>query len=149
MSLSPQLDREYSESFGLVDKDGDGLISKDEFIQLIIKVGIANPKKEAEKMWATGGAGTTMNVDQYKKAFVDTFIVNNKKAEILSAFEVFDYEKCGKIHESEVALIFSQMGNQLDSEEIKDLIKLLEPDKEGKCDYRDFTERMFTACREK
>lgn len=149
MSLTPQLEREYAESFGLVDKDGDGLISKDEFIGLITKAGIANPKKEGDKLWASSGASTNMNLEQFKKAFVESFVVNNKKAEILSAFEVFDYEKSGFVHEAEVSLIFSQMGNQLDSEEIKELIKLLEPDKDGRCNYRDFTERMFVACREK
>ena len=148
MSITPQLEREYAESFGLVDKDADGLLTKEEFHQLIAKVGLPNAKKEADKMWATGGCTTSMNLEQYKKAFLNTFLVSTKKPDILAAFEVFDYEKSGKIHESEVALIFSQMGNQLDSEEIKEMIKLLEPDKDGKCDYRNFTERMYIACRE-
>lgn len=146
--MTPELEREYQESFGLVDKDNDGQITKAEFQDLIKRTGMAEHKKMSEKLWAASGAGNTMNVEHYKKAFLETFVINYKKAQILAAFEIFDAEKTGKILQEEVGLIFSQMGNQLDSEEIKDLIRLMEPSSDGKCDYREFVDRMFTACRE-
>lgn len=148
MTMTPELDREYVESFGLVDKDNDGQISKAEFGDLIKRTGMAEHKKMSDKLWTNSGAGSTMGVEQYKKAFIETFVIMNKKAQILAAFEIFDAEKTGKILQEEVNLIFSQMGNQLDSDEIKDLIRLLNPDSEGKCDYRIFVDNMFTACRE-
>ena len=146
--MTPEINAEYVESFGLVGKDNDGQITKAEFESMIRKTGMANYKKMSDKLWTNSGAGSTMNLEQYKKAFLETFVIMNKKAQILAAFEIFDAEKTGKIHQEEINLIFSQMGNQLDSEEIKDLIKLLNPDSEGKCDYRIFVDNMFTACRE-
>lgn len=108
-----------------------------------------NPKKVSAEMWKTGGAGNLMGYDNFKSSFLKSFVIENKKSEILDAFEVFDYEKKGTIYEAEVRLIFSTMGNQLDSGEISELVKLMKPDKEGKCDYKDFVNRMFIACKEK
>ena len=147
--LTPALEREYQEAFQLFDKDGDKQITPAEYEQIITKMGAPNPKKLAPIMWKEGGAGGNMSYDQFKKSFLGTFVIENKKQEILEAFQVFDYEKTGKIHEIEVKLIFSQMGNQLDSTEIAELVAHMKPDKDGKCDYKDLTDRMFTACREK
>lgn len=147
-NFSPDIDKEYLESFGLVDKDNDGLISKFEFEELIKKTGMPNHRKMAEQLWAASKATSAMNVDQFKKAFYDTFVLSHKKAQILSAFETFDVEKTGKLHQEEVSMIFSQMGNQLDAEEIQDMIRIMEPGEDGKCDYRKFVDNMYKACRE-
>ena len=150
MSLSANLEREYEEAFSLVDKDRDKQITVAEFESIISKMGAPEPKKVAARMWSVSGASSSlMTYDQFKKAFFDTFIIEKKKQEILEAWQVFDAEKTGKIHQEEIKLIFSQMGNQLDSTEIAELVAHLEPDKDGRCDYVKLTERMFTLCREK
>lgn len=147
--LDPKVEREYQEAFQLFDKDGDKQVTIGEFETIITKMEAPNAKKLAAQMWKDSGAGNLMSYDQFKKAFLGTFIIENKKAEIMEAFEVFDYEKKGKIHETEVKLIFSQMGNQLDTGEIMDLVRHMKPDKEGMCDYRDLVNRFYIACREK
>lgn len=149
MELPSAVEREYQEAFQLFDKDGDKQITPSEFETIITKMEAPNSKKLAAQMWKDSGAGGTMSYDQFKKAFLGTFIIENKRAEIMDAFEVFDYEKKGKIHEVEIKLIFSQMGNQLDSTEIAELVKHLGPDKDGMCDYRELVKKMFTACQEK
>jgi Ca2+-binding EF-hand superfamily protein len=145
MSLPASLEREYEEAFSLVDKDSDKQITVAEFESVISKMGAPEAK-----MWKDSGAGgSLMSYEQFKKAFLDSFVIENKKQEILEAWQVFDAEKTGKIHFEEIKLIFSQMGNQLDSNEIAELVKHLEPDKDGRCDYLKLTDRMFTLCREK
>lgn len=147
--LSGPLEREYQEAFQLIDKDGDKNITVAEWEAIITKMGAVGPKKQATEMWKTSGAGNLMNYDQFKKAFFGTFLIEHKRQELLEAFQVFDYEKTGKIHEIEIKLIFSQMGNQLDSTEIAELVAHMKPDKDGKCDYKDLLERMFQICKEK
>ena len=150
MSLPANLEREYEEAFSLVDKDSDKQCTMAEFESVITKMGAPDPKKVAARMWKESGAGSSlMTYDQFKKAFLDTFVIENKKQVIIEAWQVFDAEKTGKIHFEEVKLIFSQMGNQLDSNEIAELVAHLEPDKDGRCDYLKHTDRMFTLCREK
>jgi Ca2+-binding EF-hand superfamily protein len=150
MSLPANLEREYEEAFSLIDKDRDKNITPAEFESIITKMGAPEPKKVAAHMWKDSGASSSMmSYDQFKKAFLDTFVIENKKQEIIEAWQVFDAEKTGKIHQEEIKLIFSQMGNQLDSAEIAELVAHLQPDKDGKCDYLKLTERMFTLCREK
>lgn len=148
MAFSPELEREYQEAFQLIDKDGDQHITPAEFENIIIKMGATNAKKLAPVMYKKSGASNSMTFDQFKKAFLEHFVIENKKQEILECFQVFDAEKTGFIHESEIKLIFTQMGNQLDSDEVTELIGHLKPDSEGKCDYKALTDRMFTLCRE-
>ena len=149
MTLAANIEIEYKECFSLIDKDSDGFISQSEFDQIVLKMGVPEPKKISSKLWKDSGATNQMSYDQFKNAFLNAFVIEAKKQEIIEAFQVFDAEKTGSIHQDEIKLIFSQMGNQLDTQEISELVAHLKPDKAGKCNYLVLTDRMFTICREK
>jgi len=143
------VDAEYDQFFDLVDKDADKMLTRAEFLQIIEKMGAHNSKKIGEKLLKACNAGDKITPAQFKQAFHEGLVMEHKKQDILSAFEMFDAGKTGTLKEIEVRIIFTQMGTYLEGPELNDLISYLKPDKDGNCNYRNLVDRMFETCPEK
>ena len=61
------------------------------------------------------------------------------KKEVIRAFDIFDYNKDGKINTKEFEFVMRQAvkkNGTLSGDEVKSLIKLADPDETGEFDYK-------------
>ena len=61
------------------------------------------------------------------------------KKEVIGAFDIFDYNKDGKINTKEFEFVMRQAvkkNGTLSGDEVKSLIKLADPDETGEFDYK-------------
>lgn len=71
---------------------------------------------------------------------LDTNIINDES--IMAAFKLFDYDNVGFINVGTLKIILQEDGNELDELEIEEIIRLADPDRDGRIDYAAFMKMM-------
>lgn len=136
---------EYREAFALFDTDGSGTIDKDELRALFQSLGKHPTEEQLDAMIAKADVdgdgfisfGEFCRMMSKRDKFV-TF-----ETELKDAFNVFDKDGDGHIDAGELLQTMSELGEQIDAEEINLMIKEADLDGDGLMDFNEFVRIMM------
>lgn len=111
-------ERELHDMINEIDKDRNGTIDFDEFLEMMTRNSALN------KTGSKGGA------------------VDEEEEELLQAFKVFDKDGNGTISEVELRDVMKSLGELLSEREIKQMIEEADGDGDGEIDFHEFKKMM-------
>ena len=137
-------------AFKHFDKNGNGLISPEEFTQVVeqeLKLGMS--KTEISELIKKIDTDSSGQID-YNEFFEGRHLLEEKK--VLSklngfylgpeSFRIFDADGSGSVDVDEFLTVLRNMGVKLSEEEAVELVKLVDTDGSGDVDYEEFMEVM-------
>jgi calmodulin len=122
-----------------IDDSGDGAISFDEFIYMMVKKidKIEEAEPESENKEVTNNEDENAN----KKGGYEV----PDDDEILKAFQVFDTDKSGTLNKIELRHILTKIGDKFSDEEVDDIFRQADLDGSGEIDYKEFIKYWRTT----
>lgn len=146
--VSKEVVNKMNAEFRVLDKNGDGKLSKEELLSAYEKIMNAEKARlEVDKIMS--------NIDSNESGFIDysEFISACMKAEevlneenLRMAFKIFDKDASGKLTVQEVKdLLGASVGNE---EAINILLKEIDSDEDGEIDVKEFENVMFRHFRD-
>jgi len=111
-----------------IDEDHDGLISFDEFVQVMVDA-VATKRR-----WGLSGEG-----GQEKNRFG---LTPQQVSELRQIFSIFDKDHSGTISIKELMEVSDSMGFELESKEAKSMLNAVDRDRSGTVGFEEFMELM-------
>ena len=143
--LSDEKISELNEAFKIFDKDKDGYITTKELGDIMKGLG-QNPS-EAELQNLVNEVDIEGNGTIDFKEFLGLMAKKMKEPEneeeIIEAFKVFDKDGNGLISSDELLHVMVSLGDNLTIEEVEDLIKDADLDKDGYINYAEFVKLLL------
>ncbi|GAB4843911.1 hypothetical protein Ancab_013875 [Ancistrocladus abbreviatus] len=132
-------------AFNLIDRDGDGKITKCELEALFSRIGTATPSEEEiaamMREMDIDGDGC-ISLEEFE-AISPAFGPVSDKAELRQTFEVFDADLDGKITAEELMKVFSAIGDERCTlEDCKRMIRSVDKNGDGFVCFEDFARMM-------
>ncbi|ORY07328.1 putative myosin regulatory light chain cdc4 [Basidiobolus meristosporus CBS 931.73] len=137
---------EYREAFSLFDKRGDGVCPPESLGELLRALG-QNPTQ--------ADLQTILDSLNNKPIDFNTFLeilnrpggfeLSGSVEEFIQAFQVFDKDGSGYISAGELRYVLTSLGEKLTENEVDELLKGVETDKEGAINYESFVNMLMTA----
>jgi len=144
--LSDEKISEINETFKIFDKDKDGYITTKELGDIMKGLG-QNPS-EAELQNLINEVDIEGNGTIDLKEFIGLMAKKMKEPEneeeIIEAFKVFDKDGNGLISSDELLHVMTSLGDNLTIEEVEELIKDADLDKDGYINYAEFVKLLFS-----
>ena len=144
--LSDEKISELNEAFKIFDKDKDGYITTKELGDIMKGLG-QNPS-EAELQNLVNEVDIEGNGTIDFKEFLGLMAKKMKEPEneeeIIEAFKVFDKDGNGLISSDELLHVMVSLGDNLTIEEVEDLIKDADLDKDGYINYAEFVKLLLS-----
>jgi len=131
----------YQECFNYNDKKGKGTIESKDLGLVMRSLGL-NPT-EAELKDFTTEAGATLTFDQFLKYATKPLKTNPSEEEMREAFKVFDKDGQGFLSAAELRHIMTNLGERLSKEELEEMIKEADTNKDGNINYASFVKLML------
>ncbi|CAF4963061.1 unnamed protein product [Rotaria sp. Silwood1] len=69
----------------------------------------------------------------------------DQEAELREAFRLFDRDNSGYITISELKQVMLNMGEKLNQEELEDMMREADVNKDGKLDYQEFVQKLLST----
>ena len=137
----------FKDIFSQFDKDGDGTLATKYVGTIMRSLGQSPTEEELHYI--------ICKVDADRSGFMDfsefvAMMANHMKEEIdtkediCKAFKEFDHKGNGTIPVQELKLILTSMGEALSEDEVDELIKQADHNKDGKIHYEEFVNKMMT-----
>ena len=98
---------------------------------------------EAELKEFTTEAGATLTFDQFTKYATRPLKTNPSDEEMREAFKVFDKDGQGFLSVAELRHIMTNLGEKLSKEELEEMIKEADANKDGMINYASFVKLML------
>lgn len=144
--------RELRETFDLLDRNGDGLITLDEVEAALRTLG--QEPSSADVATLLDGIEGPLSFDSFSAlltAYFDrgTAAANApdvRDAELREAFRVFDKNNDGAITPDELAAVFLSLGEQLSEAEVAAMIASVDANKDGLISFDEFCHLMNHDC---
>ncbi|GAB4851690.1 hypothetical protein Ancab_031094 [Ancistrocladus abbreviatus] len=132
-------------AFKLIDRDGDGKITKRELEALFSRIGASPPSEEeiAAMMREIDVDGDgCISLEEFE-AISEAFRPASDLAELRETFEVFDADHDGKITAEELLEVFSAIGDERCTlEDCKRMIRSVDKSGDGSVCFEDFARMM-------
>ena len=129
-----ELAEEYKQCFEFYDKTGKGTLSKQQIEEILNESCPKLLQKDRSDIMANvNEAG--LNLESFKKLFMDLCTPKVTSAQIQQAFEVFDKSKTGKASKGEIEYVLVNLGKSIEKSEIDGFLALAEADADGAFDY--------------
>eukprot|EP00057_Strongylocentrotus_purpuratus_P032849 XP_789104.4 PREDICTED: calmodulin-A [Strongylocentrotus purpuratus] len=147
--LTTEQMEEYREAFNSFDRNNDGVISVDEFGDVIRTLGQNPTKKDIEdavKRFDENKNGT-IEFNEFIK-MIDLIPFNDKdqeQEELRKAFQLFDKDGNGYISAAELKLAMTTLGEPLTDDEVAEMIANADIDQDGKINYEEFVEMIVQS----
>ena len=144
---SPTRFKELSEMFKSFDKDGNGKITFDELKIALQNIGDYKTDKEIRAMINEVDLDKNGTIEFNEFAiYFDKEIgkMQTRRDEMLTIFNSFDINKDGYITFDELQTVFSNLGETMSPESIKDMIKEVDLNHDEKLDFNEFTKLWKT-----
>lgn len=137
---------DYKIAFSHFDKDGDGMITKDEFKAIVEELGHTASEQEWNAMMEEMDADQDGSVDfaEFLAVMARRLMLSDNEEEILEAFRVFDKDGNGELSAQELKAVLTTLGEKLTPEECDEIIQLADQDKDGVINYREFVRLLLT-----
>ncbi|KAJ2961399.1 hypothetical protein NQZ79_g3416 [Umbelopsis isabellina] len=148
MTISSEERESLREIFKIFDKDGDGTVSTSEFTQVLEHLGVRAGESEAQDIIKNVGDKNkgNMNFEEFVAA-VGSATSNEQPAqdqELRDCFRAFDKNGDGRISLDELELAMKELGENMTKEELYDMMKDGDADKDGMIDFEEF-KRLLPA----
>ena len=139
---------EYKEAFSLYDKKGDGTIEPASIGDLLRAIGF-NPT-QAQVAELVKQQQKPVSFDIFLNQVVQSKTVSGTKTqgsveEFVQGFQVFDKDNNGLISSGELRYVLTSLGEKLTDEEVDELLKCAEVDKNGYVNYEHFVKTILSA----
>lgn len=135
----------YEESFSFFDKDGDGMISSEEFKLILNSLGLNPTQSELTDLINEIDTNKDGKIDftefRTKLSFINKTL--SKDDQFLQAFRMFDKDGNGYISSSELRNVMLSLGEKLSDEELDDMIASADIDGDGQVNYEEFVKIIF------
>ena len=138
----------FKDIFSQFDKDGDGTLAT-KYVGTIMRTLGQSPTEaelrqiimqvDADKSGEMDFSEFVMMMANHMKEETDT------KEEICKAFKVFDEKGCGSIPVEDLRCVLTTLGEALTEEEMDELLKKADLNKDGKVRYEEFVSKMMTT----
>uniref|UniRef100_A0A8D0G6Z3 Calglandulin n=1 Tax=Sphenodon punctatus TaxID=8508 RepID=A0A8D0G6Z3_SPHPU len=136
---------EFQEAFSLFDKDGDVCITTKELGVVMRLLGQNPTQAELQDMINevdTDGSGT-IDYPKFLSMMARRVRDSDGEEEIREAFRVFDKDGNGYVSVAELRHVITNLGEKLSDEEVDEMIKEADGDRDGQVNYEEFV-RMLT-----
>ena len=126
-------DSEIRDMIDSIDDSGDGAISFDEFINMMVEKfeNKEEPKEEPKEEEPT----PVLRAAPPKKKGNE---IPDDDDEIIKAFALFDTDKSGTLNKIELRYILTRIGDRFTDAEVDDIFKQADLDGNGEIDYKEF-----------
>ena len=138
--LSEDKISEFKEAFEIFDKDRDGYITTKELGDIMKNLGQSPSEAELQDMINEvdiDGNGT-IDFKEFLGLMARKMKESDNEEEIIEAFKVFDRDGNGLISSDELLHVLNSLGEKLTIEEVDDLIKDADLDRDGYINYEEF-----------
>lgn len=131
---------EYKEAFSLFDKSGTGVISSRELGNLMKSLGQTPTEAELRDLVNEIDINGDGEIDfgEFVSLMARQVSDHDAEEELREAFKIFDRNEDGFISPSELRLVMTNLGEKLTDEEIDDMIREADFDKDGVINYEEF-----------
>eukprot|EP00249_Psilotum_nudum_P007028 c20257_g2_i1 orf=212-661(+) len=136
---------EFKEAFSLFDRDGDGCITTKELGTVMRSLGQNPTEAELRDMINAVIAGGKEKIDfpcflhLMARKMKDT----DSEEELKEAFKVFDKDQNGFISVAELRHVMTNLGEKLTDEEVDEIIREANVDRDGQINYDEFVRMML------
>lgn len=140
-NIPDDLLEEYQEIFDSYDVNGNGVIDKKEMETILQKLGQPATSKQIEKVFnELGNSKSQLTFEEFIEFIKKYHLSKNKNStdDVIGAFQVFDRNHNGVLSLSEFKHILMDLGQKFSEEEVNDLFKESDLNKDGNLDYREF-----------
>lgn len=146
-SLNEEQVKEIKDAFDLFDIDGSGRIDPKEICVSLLTLGIDNARDEIKNIFNELDKTTKPSLDfnDFLKLINRTLLDRDPVEEIEKAFLRFDDDATGKISFRNLKRVALELGEQLDDQEIKEMIKAADADQDGEIGKDEFIKLMQNA----
>jgi len=129
----------------MFDTDGGGTVSKSEFREVCLAMGMTPTEEELESMLNELDADGSGDVDLGEFLAAMTEKLNDPEGEeiIADAFNTFDADGSGALSYAEVKDVLLHMGEEMSDEQITELIKVVDTDGDGEVSLEEFISVVF------
>ncbi|KAK3257542.1 hypothetical protein CYMTET_33372 [Cymbomonas tetramitiformis] len=136
---------EIKEAFSLFDKDGDGTITTKELGTVMRSLGQNPTEAELQDMINEVDADGNGTVDfpEFLTLIARKLKDTDSEEEIKEAFKVFDKDGNGFISAAELRHVMTNLGEKLTDEEVDEMIREADTDRDGQINYEEFVEVMM------
>lgn len=138
---------EFRHVFELFDKNGDGSIDANEIGQVMRSLGMNPTNKEIADLIAEVDKNGNQRLDfQEFVAFMSKhWHERDQEAELRDAFRLFDRDNSGYITINELKQVMINMGEKLNQEELEDMMREADVNRDGKLDYQEFVQKLLST----
>jgi len=127
--------QEFKEAFTMMDNDRDGILGSDDLSNIFQQIGREADPKVVKEMLAE--CAEKLNFTHFLTLFGEKLHGQDSETCLADAFKLFDEEKTGQLHEEYVKDLLTNVGDQFNKDEIKQVWKEA-PIEGGKFDYVKF-----------
>lgn len=142
--LSDEQKADIKEAFNLYDTEGSGLIESKELKVALRALGFEPRKEEIKRMISEvdkDGTGK-ISFEDFQQLMAVKMAEKDSNEEILKAFRLFDDDDTGKISFKNLKRVASELGENLNDEELQEMIEEADLDGDGEVNQDEFLRVM-------
>lgn len=141
--MDPALLNQYRDAFKLFDKNDDGVIDFNEFMEVTKSIGMESKPESIKLIVDTIGSDNKVSFNQFLDVMTGRMKNMDSKKDVLRAFKVFDEKKDGTIRSGQLKHLLRTFYSIMTVAECDALINEANPDAEGLIKYEPFVEKLF------
>lgn len=130
----------FKENFDLVDKDKDGVISKEQASLLFRGLGQTPTNSELNEL--VSKLPQQVSFEEFIHWFGASYKQPVAETDLTRAFRVFDLSNSGVLPVSKFRELLTNLGDHMSNEEIEEILKEIPVDSRGNFDYVVFARRL-------
>ncbi|XP_020627191.1 neo-calmodulin-like isoform X2 [Orbicella faveolata] len=138
--LSDEQIEEYKDAFSLFDRDENGIITTRELGSIMRSLGFNPTEEELQTMINEvdyDGNGV-IDFPEFVKLMEDQKKPDEREADTMLAFRIFDADNKGYIDSAELRYILLNMDKRIPTEELNELIVIADLERDRKISYQEF-----------
>lgn len=142
--LTEEQIEDFKRAFLLFDKDGNGRITADELIDVMVSLGQKPSESEAEAMIQQADQDGDGSIDfmEFLEVMASKMGEKSFEDDLREAFQLFDRDSNGYISKRELTFVMTSLGEQITDTAVENMIKEVDLDGDGRVNYEEFLRIM-------
>lgn len=142
--IDPALLSQYRDAFKLFDKNEDGVIDFNEFLEVTRSIGMESKPESIKLIIDTIGSDNKVTFPQFLAVMTGKMKNMDSKKDVLKAFKVFDEKGNGMIRAGQLKHLLRTFYSVMSVAECDSLINEANPNEEGNINYVAFVDKLFS-----